>query len=640
MTNDPPSILLDHPPGADSVAPVASGQEHRALPRTHSENFHVLSRFVPEALRDDFANVYAFCRAADDIADEHPHTDESRAVALAQLARWRALVDEAHAFANGASQTPPEHSVFGPLAWTMRRRSLDAKPFHDLLDAFEQDQRVSRYETWEQLLDYCARSANPVGRIVLAMLASSAPSPTGRGWPEGPGEGVSDNRRAMLLMSDAICSALQLANFWQDVRRDLMDRDRVYLPSRETGIDADTLRRWADTPNDPDARVAYIRGLRPLVRRTREMFAQGHALPSMIPDRDLARVVRLFILGGERTLDKIEAIGCATLWQRPALTKLDKGELLLRARSFAPARDGDPFTTLALRRCALTTRREARNFHYGLRLTPEPRRSALYAIYAWMRDADDDADGDDRAIPSPEVALARITRRRERLKAIVERAELTTAHHAWVGLAWALRAYPIDPSDLFALLDGLEQDARHDGFDSRADLREYCERVASTVGRVCVSIWGLDEGVDPAMAREKATSRGVAFQLTNILRDVRRDFDAGRVYVAREDLRRFGLEPSELAEWRRPEACAALVADLGSWARREFAASDGLDRMIDAPCAPSMRAMTDIYSGVLSLIEAEPALVACEPRASLPAWRKVAIMFRAGADARKARSRP
>lgn len=641
MTNDPPSILLDHPRGADTGSPYTPAPDHRALASGHSENFHVLSRFVPEALRDDFANVYAFCRAADDIADEHPHTDESRAAALRELARWRTLVNEAHAYAIGKREAPPDHPIFTPLAQTMRRRSLDAKPFHDLLSAFEQDQRVSRYETWEQLLDYCARSANPVGRIVLAMIGSVSP-PTTVGGVKGRASPTTDVR---CLLSDLICTALQLANFLQDARCDLLDRDRVYLPSRETGIDADTLRRWADDPDDAGARVAYIRAVRPLVRRTRAMFDQGRALPSMIPHRDLSRVVRLFILGGERTLDKIDSIGCATLWKRPALTKIDKA-LILGTTTLAPhphpRREGDGSSVLlshALRRCAEATRREARNFYYGLRITPQPKRSALYAIYAWMRDADDDADGDDRALPSRDVALARIEKRRERLRALVDRNDLDTAHHAWVGLAWALREFPIDASDLFALLDGLDDDANHAGCDSRDALRTYCERVASTVGRVCVAIWGLAPGASDAIAREKATSRGVAFQLTNILRDVRRDFEAGRVYVPREDLERLGLGARDLAEWRNPDACAMLVADLCAWARREFASSEGLESMIDPACAPSMRAMTEIYSGVLSMIEHEPALLASEYRASLSTSRKVAIMLRAAAHARKARSR-
>ncbi|MGP1310663.1 MAG: COX15/CtaA family protein, partial [Phycisphaerales bacterium] len=294
MSIDPSSMLLDHPPGADAPAPFRADV---ALAQTHYENFHVLSRFVPEPLRDDFAAVYAFCRGADDIADEHPHTEESRVAALAELARWHAFVDEAHAYADASRASPPDHPVFGPLAQTMRRRSLDARPFHDLLSAFEQDQRVSRYDTWDDLLNYCDRSANPVGRIVLAMIRPSR-SPTERARPEDPGGGPLDEHAAINLMSDAVCTALQLANFWQDARRDLLDRGRIYIPRESLDVDEETLRRWAGSPNDPAARVAYIRALRPLVRRTRDLFEHGAALPGMIADPDLARVVALFILGG------------------------------------------------------------------------------------------------------------------------------------------------------------------------------------------------------------------------------------------------------------------------------------------------------------------------------------------------------
>jgi phytoene synthase len=246
-----------------------------------------------------------------------------------------------------------------------------------------------------------------------------------------------------------------------------------------------------------------------------------------------------------------------------------------------------------------------------------------------MRDADDDADNDDVAIPSKEVALARIERRRARLRALVEHDSLDTAHHAWVGLAWAMRDFGIDPADLFSLLDGLENDANHAGFTTRDDLREYCERVASTVGRVCVAIWGVRDGVDLSVVREKATSRGVAFQLVNILRDVRRDFAAGRVYLPTEALKQFGIDARDIAEWRTPDANAGLVGSVCAWARQELAVSDGLETMIDPSCASSMRAMTEIYSGVLTLIEREPMLAACDPRASLTLTTKLAIMARA-----------
>jgi phytoene synthase len=121
----------------------------------------------------------------------------------------------------------------------------------------------------------------------------------------------------------------------------------------------------------------------------------------------------------------------------------------------------------------------------------------------------------------------------------------------------------------------------------------------------------------------------VAFQLVNILRDVRRDFAAGRVYLPTEALKQFGIDARDIAEWRTPDANAGLVGSVCAWARQELAVSDGLETMIDPSCASSMRAMTEIYSGVLTLIEREPMLVACDPRASLTLATKLAIMARA-----------
>ena len=131
-------------------------------------------------------------------------------------------------------------------------------------------------------------------------------------------------------MSDATCTALQLTNFWQDVRRDLSERGRVYLPAQETSLDPDTLRAWADRPDDPAVRVAYIRALRPLVERTRALFAVGRPLPRALAT-DLSPVVWLFGAGGESVLTAVERIGCATLWTRPVLPKWRKAALVLTA---------------------------------------------------------------------------------------------------------------------------------------------------------------------------------------------------------------------------------------------------------------------------------------------------------------------
>ncbi|MAY73365.1 MAG: squalene synthase HpnC [Phycisphaerae bacterium] len=301
--------LADLGPNADISALSASGAQKYvdALTAGSDENFHVLSRFVPEAVRPDFAAVYAFCRWSDDLADEAP-----RDQAPELLRWWRRELEACF-----ADPSEARHPVFAALRQTADRHRLPIDPFSHLLDAFDQDQRVARYETWDQLLGYCQRSADPVGRIVL-MLAGHRPS------SEDPASAELEE------WSDSICTGLQLVNFWQDVRRDLVERDRVYFPSEEAGIDAETLRDWMARPKDPEARVPYIRALRALLHKTMPMFDAAEPLIARI-NPDFRRAVWLFAAGGRAIGTKIDRSGCPTLWRRPKLTKLEKGSLLLRA---------------------------------------------------------------------------------------------------------------------------------------------------------------------------------------------------------------------------------------------------------------------------------------------------------------------
>ncbi|MBL8762966.1 MAG: squalene synthase HpnC [Phycisphaerae bacterium] len=281
----------------------------RGLASSHYENFSVLSALAPADLRDDFAAVYAFCRWADDLGDETGSDDLARARSGQLLGWWR---DELRSCFEGHA----EHPVYVALGPTVRKHGLPIRPFEDLIDAFQQDQSVRTYRTWDELLGYCARSANPVGRLVLGLA--------------GYGGGDADR----LAMSDATCTALQLTNFWQDVRRDLLERDRVYLPSEETGIGAAELRVLSERADDPAARVKYIRALRPLVERTRDLFERGSALPRRLDGR-IAPVVWLFGAGGRAVLDAVERSGCVTLWERPRLSYGRKAWLVARAWAMA-----------------------------------------------------------------------------------------------------------------------------------------------------------------------------------------------------------------------------------------------------------------------------------------------------------------
>lgn len=311
-----PGAIESHSPPSPPTA-AESLDYCRGLATSHYENFSVLTSLVPAGLRDDFAAVYAFCRWADDLGDETGADEAARARSVELLDWWKRETAACFALER---EHGSRHPVFVALRETARRHAahgLGAKPFLDLVDAFEQDQRVRAYETWEQCVDYCTRSANPVGRIVL-MLAGYAP-------PE-----MDSANAERFAMSDATCTALQLINFWQDVRRDLLERDRVYLPARDTGVTREMLIDWVNRGDDPHVRVPYIRAVRGLVERTKALFDRGRPLPSRL-NPGIAPVVWLFGAGGEATVRAVERIGCATLWHRPRLGRLTKAGLVGRA---------------------------------------------------------------------------------------------------------------------------------------------------------------------------------------------------------------------------------------------------------------------------------------------------------------------
>ncbi len=283
--------------------------------------------------------------------------------------------------------------------------------------------------------------------------------------------------------------------------------------------------------------------------------------------------------------------------------------------------------------CAQITRSRARNFYYGLRLTPEPRRSAIYSIYAWMRGADDAAD----AQQSMESKRAELDQYRHHTSRILEGEIDRTLPGYWLGFAATLRTYPISPRVFLDMLDGLDEDLQHDGYETDEELARYCYRVASTVGLVCVSIWGLASGADPKQARDLAIHRGQAFQLTNILRDFAEDFDAdpSRVYLSRHGLDEMGLSAQQVRSWADPARCERYLGGQAGAARALYDASAGLEDLIDPACAPTLWAMTRIYSDILRLIEANPRRVVRAKRVRLRSTRKAGIALRASWRAKR-----
>jgi squalene synthase HpnC len=266
----------------------------RAVATRHYENFTVATRLVPPRLRQHLANVYAFARWGDDLADE----SADRAEARASLAAWRHELEECFA-------GRPRHPVFVALAATVEEAGLDMRPFADLIDAFEQDQRQDRYATRADLLAYCSRSADPVGRIVLALEGCRDPD--------------------LVAMSDAICTGLQLVNFWQDVRRDRL-AGRVYLPREDMerhGVDESEL-------DAPAASPALCGLLRDEVGWARECFAAGAPLAGLAPE-PLRPAIAMFLGGGRAVAAAIERAGFDTLARRPTVGALTKVRLAARA---------------------------------------------------------------------------------------------------------------------------------------------------------------------------------------------------------------------------------------------------------------------------------------------------------------------
>jgi len=265
------------------------------IARSHYENFPVASRFVSKDRRKYVWTIYAFARIADDYADEPGYTLAER---MDHLNQWEQYLDECY---NGN----PTHRVFAALAETIERFQLPHELFQNLLRAFRADVTVKRYESFDDVLAYCRNSANPIGRLLLLLLNYRSDT--------------------MMQLSDSICTALQLTNFWQDLSVDLK-KDRLYLPLeelREFGCSEEDL--FHQQMND---RLRSFIAFQ--VRRTADLFVDGKPLLSMV-GRDLSRELKLTWNGGTRILQKIHEQNYDVLTKRPSLTALDKLTLLFRS---------------------------------------------------------------------------------------------------------------------------------------------------------------------------------------------------------------------------------------------------------------------------------------------------------------------
>ena len=296
------------PPAAPSAELASAYAYCERLARTHYENFPVASRLLPAPMRPHIAAIYAFARIADDLADEGSRPDAAR---LDDLARWGARLDRVIA---GHPDDGPHREVFVALPHTIAACRLPVPLFHDLLSAFAQDVTVKRYATWDAVLDYCRRSANPVGRLMLRVAGRE--------------------EEALDRASDAVCTALQLTNFWQDLRIDWR-RGRLYVPASvwqaAGGSEADLERDRL-----PDA---WRSAMRQAVVYTRALFDRGREVCDAVPGR-LKYELRATWLGGMRILDKLEAARFDPYDRRPKLTWTDAPGIVWRTIVWPPSSRG------------------------------------------------------------------------------------------------------------------------------------------------------------------------------------------------------------------------------------------------------------------------------------------------------------
>jgi len=613
-------IARNLPPA--NCAPLEAQRYTRWLATHHYENFNVVSWLLPRRLHQHFYNLYAYCRWSDDLGDEV--ADPVRALEL--LDSWEDELRLIYGRNRG-----PSHPVLIALGETIREKNIPIQPFSDLLRAFRQDQTVHRYQTWEDVLEYCVYSANPVGRLVLYLC---------------------DYRdEARQKLSDQTCTALQLANFWQDVSRDL-EKGRIYIPLDTLAghglTEADIVNKRFDD--------RYITLLKALIARTRAIFQAGMPLAKTV--EPFLRVdLEMFSRGGLAILDAIEASGYNTLEHRPALTKWTQigllGRTLItmpfsRGSGSLPASVSDTANPLGQSRstgaavirpaaptapysesvrasyseCNRIARAARSSFYlafFGLR---KEKRNALCALYAFMRLVDNVSD-EPGALESKRRGLARW---RSMLDEAV--AGRTDSHTILPALADTITRFDIPTRYFHDLILGAEMDLTVATYATFDRLSEYCYRVAGTVGLTCLHVFGFDDPKAPDLAERL----GLAFQLTNIIRDVGSDYAIGRIYLPQEDLERFAVRAEELGGPVTPklEQLLEYAADRAWQMYREGAP---LITQVHSDSRATLWALVRTYSSLLARIE-ERDFDVFGPRVSLSNVEKIQYLLTAGLAAR------
>jgi len=579
---------------ADGCAPAEAQAYTRWLATHHYENFNVASWLLPKDLHQHFYNLYAYCRWADDLGDEIP----ARERALELLDWWERELDACY-------EGRPSHPVYVALRETIVAKDVPRQPFADLLKAFRQDQVVKRYPTWDAVLDYCVYSANPVGRLVLYLC------------------GYRDEERQKL--SDATCTALQLANFWQDVSRDL-EIGRIYIPLDRAA--AHGLSEQEIVAIKFDAR--YVSLMKELIEYTRGLFEKGMPLAKRVEGK-LSVDLEMFSRGGLAVLDAIEAMGYDTLHRRPEVSKVRQVGLLGRvlvthvlggsgeSRNVGLAREGasklsaDPTEAeigASYGQCHQIARSAHSNFYPAFFLLPKAKRDGIVALYAFMRLIDDVSD-EGKDVAAKQRGLARwrasldeaVTGQSQAFDGnaarSLEAGDLYGEREVLPALVDTMERFRMPARYLHDLISGAEMDLTIQEYPTFERLKEYCYRVAGTVGLTCTHIFGFRD----SKALDLAEKLGLAFQLTNIIRDVREDFSVGRIYLPEEDLARYGVAKEDLGRNEATLGVRELLRFEADRAWNLYAEGTQLLGLIEEDSRSTLWLLVHTYSALLARIE-------------------------------------
>ncbi|MBA8824545.1 phytoene synthase [Saccharopolyspora lacisalsi] len=566
-------VLPGQLPAADAV-----------LARASTENFPVASRILPRRIRRHLLAVYGYVRLVDYAGDEAYGPREG----LLDL-----LEADLKRVYDGTARIP----LVRALEPTVHECGIPRELLGRLIEANRRDQHVRRYQTFAELLDYCVYSANPIGELVLHIFDRARPE--------------------LVTFSNRVCTALQILEHCQDVVEDFQ-QDRVYLPAED--------RVRFCCPEQDLARPAASPELQALiwfeVDRARRMLDEGTAMVGRLSG--LGRLaVAGYVAGGRATVRAFADAGHDPVATevRPSKKRIlsEWGRVSVLGRAPHPGRRGSERIRSAYRQCEEITRTQARNFHYGIRLLPGPKRRALSAIYAFARRVDDIGDGE---LPE-EQKLRRLERARGDIRSI----DIDSEDPVLVALADAAHVLPIPLEAFDDLIDGCEADVHGQEYRTFEELVTYCRRVAGSVGRLSLGVFGASQ---PDVASGRADALGVALQLTNILRDVLEDRCNGRVYLPTEELDRFGVRLDLVGHGMLLDGGAALDELIRFQARRAeewYAEGLRLLPMLDRRSRACCASMAGIYHELLQRIIADPR-TAMRGRMSLPGWQKAAVAAR------------